>query len=366
MNARTCPARLGHPRFAMLLWAFIALHVHTAHGRAGDGGGGGGGVPNYDFQWAIITDAGNPAYGGGPNGELAGRGSVAYEYRMSKLEITSAQWLEFINVFAPQAKDPGGFLRPDYSGITAVPGGGAGSYMLKPWVANAGMVGVYGITWREAAMYCNWLHNGKSHEWSAIQNGAYDVSTFGPNPNGGYSDQLTHSPGAQFWIPTLDEWIKAAHYDPNHGGAGSPGWWTYPYASEDQPMPGLPGFGQTSAGVTNPFGYANVLDIPLGAYANVNSPWGLLDVSGGASEWTEQTDTPGPIHWDRVAKGTYAGATDFTLLLDQIYTQNYQPPFTSFFTGLRVASPVPSPSAGLMLVMGSLALSRRSCRQRRT
>jgi hypothetical protein len=28
-----------------------------------------------DFDWAIITDVNNPAYGGGPSGQLAGRGS---------------------------------------------------------------------------------------------------------------------------------------------------------------------------------------------------------------------------------------------------------------------------------------------------
>ncbi len=305
--------------------------------------------PSYDFQWATIGDAGNPAYAGGPNGQLAGRGSVAYEYRMSKLEVTSSQWLEFINIFAPQAKDPGGFLRPDYSGITAVPGGGAGSYMLKPDVPNAGIVGVYGITWREAAMYCNWLHNGKSQQWSAIQNGAYDVSTFGFNPKGGFSDQLTHSPDAQFWIPTLDEWIKAAHYDPNHDGSGLPGWWTYPYASESAPIPGVPGIGQTSAGLTSAPGYANVLDIPLGAYPDAHSPWGLLDVSGGVREYTEETDA-GPPHFDRVVKGAYAGATGFALNAHQVYNLNFQSPIFASFAGLRVASAVPAPCGAVVLL----------------
>jgi sulfatase modifying factor 1 len=315
------------------------------------------GVPSYDFDWVTIGDAGNPAYSGGPNGQLAGRGSVPYEYRMSRLEVTSSQWLEFINIFAPQAPNPGSFLRPDYSGITAAPGG-AGSYMLKPWVANAGMVGVYGITWREAAMFCNWLHNDKSPEWRAIQDGAYDVSTFGLNPKGGYSDQLTHSPGAQFWIPTLDEWIKAAHYDPDRFGPGSPGWWTHPYASENQPTPGLPGEGQTSAGVTNPIGYENVLDIPLGSYPNASSPWGLLDISGGVREYTEETD-PGPFLFDRVVKGAYAGATGFALEAHQIYNLNYQSPVVAPFSGLRVASAVPAPSGVFVLFLAVIKPRRR-------
>src|SRR5437762_933542 len=104
-------------------------------------------VPNYDFDWVSIGDPGNNPYPGTPSGELAGRGSVPYTYRMSRLEITSAQWLEFINIFAPQAPNPGSFLRPDYSGITdtATPG----VYILDPGLPNAAMVPVFGISWRE-------------------------------------------------------------------------------------------------------------------------------------------------------------------------------------------------------------------------
>src|SRR5262245_6940291 len=107
-------------------------------------------VPDYNFQWVTITQPHNPGYPGSSFGEWAGRGSVAYEYRMSRLEITSTQWLEFINIFAPQAPNPGSFLRPTYSGITDAPGSGPGHYILKPGTPNAGMVGVYGISWREA------------------------------------------------------------------------------------------------------------------------------------------------------------------------------------------------------------------------
>ncbi len=34
--------------------------------------------------------------------------------------------------------------------------------------------------------------------------GAYDVSTFGFAPDG-FSDQVSHSPGARFWIPTHNQ-----------------------------------------------------------------------------------------------------------------------------------------------------------------
>jgi len=162
-------------------------------------------IPDYDFDWATIGDVGNPAYEGGPIGNyMIGRGSVDYKYRMSKLEVTSGQWLEFINTFAPQSDNPFSFLRPTISGLQSVPGI-PGTYELDPSIENAEMVPVQGITWRDAAMFTNWLHNDKSSDWSAIMDGAYDASTFTQNPDGSYNDQLIHSPDAKVWIPTLDE-----------------------------------------------------------------------------------------------------------------------------------------------------------------
>ncbi len=95
------------------------------------------------------------------------------------------------------------------------------------------MIPTGGITWRTAAVYCNWLHNGKGTNREAFLSGAYDVSTFGYiGEGGGFTDQLTRSEGATYWIPSLDEWMKAAHWDPDRNGENQPGWWMYGSASE--------------------------------------------------------------------------------------------------------------------------------------
>jgi hypothetical protein len=81
------------------------------------------------------------------------------------------------------------------------------------------------ISRRNAAMYCNWLHNDKSTDRSAFLDGAYDVSTFTYTPFGAFNDQITRHTTARYWIPSWDEWLKAAHHDPNRHGPGQEGWW---------------------------------------------------------------------------------------------------------------------------------------------
>lgn len=109
---------------------------------------------------------------------------------------------------------------------------------------NAAQMPVFGLTWHDAARFVNWLNNDKSSDLDALTHGAYDTSTFGQNPDGTITDQRTHDPDARFWIPTWDEWLKAAHYDP-----GARTWNVWPNAADEQPVPGMPGVGTTSVGV---------------------------------------------------------------------------------------------------------------------
>ena len=164
-----------------------------------------------------------------------------------------------------------------------VPGG-------RRWMVPAGndLRPVGDISWRMAAIYCNWLHNGKATNREAFLNGACDVSTFGYIGNI-FTDQLTHNANARYWIPTWDEWLKAAHYDPDKNGEGQGGWWLYSNGTDTPMVGGPPGVGQGNFGFPVSQG-ANL--IPLGAYPQTQSPWGLLDVAGGTLEWTEEILAP--------------------------------------------------------------------------
>ncbi len=306
--------------------------------------------PDYDFQWANISDRNNAAYPGILGSLATGRGSVSYAYRISKLETSTQQWADFLNMALRQGVDlDNPWLRPAFWGASQ----SGGSY-----VVNAPMRPVIGLEWRAAAYYCNWLNNGKQESWASCQSGAYDTSTFGDLGDGTFTDQSAHSPSAKFWIPTLDEWLKAAHYDPNRNGAGQSGWWNYPYRSDSPPVPGAPGVGQTSAG-WKPGAFGEFL-VPLGAYTTSTSTYGLWDLSGGAAEWLEEAvDQGGGRFTLRLYDGSYAGGN---IGFDHVGVLDGDIPGTiGGFYGFRIASQIPAPSgaAVMLAALGACAGRRR-------
>jgi formylglycine-generating enzyme required for sulfatase activity len=271
---------------------------------------------------------------------------VNYDYRIAKTEVTTGQWIEFVRAYAPHHTGA-----PFESSFTSlwVNYEGNGQYSVAPgaeqWPAA--------MSWRMAARYCNWLTNGKVNEAWAFESGAYDTSTFVPiSPGSPFSaDQLAHSPGAKFWIPTLDEWIKAAYYDPNKYGVGQEGYWRYPGASDVPLRTGLPeDGGQTSAGL----GLAT--DLPVGLYFSVPGPWGLLDTSGGLIEWTETSLGPGFDQSTRVAVGSTSHS--FSTFSDPFDVTVFGSGGISTRNGLRLASAIPSPTC-LSAWIGIIILFRR-------
>lgn len=321
-------------------------------------------VPSYDFQWATIGDVGNPAYLNGPSwSPTLGRGSVGYEYRISKLEVTTAQWMEFVNTFATQSDDLTQFGNPSFWGATIDPDydGPGRRYVLQSGLPSAGLVPVGGIDWRTSAMYCNWLHNQKSTDLASTTYGAYDTSTFTRNPDGTFNDQTAPSPGAKFWIPSLDEWMKAAYFDAGRYLQGDIGWLDFPQGSYQVPVPGAPwDDGATTSGGYNPPGF-DELYFPVGSYTEAVSPWGLWDLSGGYSEWLGEWGDAAQ-HLDRLTKGSWASCGYVTMFYeDAVWMVNgHDPRYVGFMT-VRVASAIPAPGA----VLTAISVASFSMVQRR-
>lgn len=320
--------------------------------------------PDYGFNFITIGDVGNQAYNGpDPFSRYAGRGSVGYEYRMAKYETRTSQFIEFMNVLGRHNPDFAVQQRPLFWGAS----GAYNPDMTVSFSVNTPGGEDYpvaGMTWRLSAMYCNWLHNDKADSPEAYLDGAYDVSTFIRDPNAALNllDQTTHHPDAKFWIPSLDEWIKSVHYDPDKNGSGDGGWWQYPNGTDEPLTPGMPGEpgAETSYRLDEPGFYE--LRIPVGSYPDTTTPWGLLDASGGAAEATEEWAPIPGINFYRIWEGSIAGPdlTGNSNNRDLVNRGIDETPFEMIGgLGLRVAS-VPAPGVGLPLIAcGLLASVRR-------
>jgi len=332
-----------------------------------------------DIEFVTVGAPGNAPWTGA--GFNSGRGQVDYEYKIGKYEVTTAQWAEFMNVALDR---PSNDRIPHVGAPSAW--GAVGTAPNNPganrWTVPAGneMHPTGGIDWRTAAIYTNWLHNEKGTDRSAFLSGAYDVSTFG-YLNGGslFTDQLTRSPGARYWIPSLDEWMKASHWSPDRFGPGQGGWWLYSNGSDTPFAYGPPGARVRTTFPPGPdpngplatanaswqdfhFPGNNPFDIPLGAYAGVVSPWGLVDVAGATSEWTEGTfwEPTEPLPRDRYFEGS--AWTFFTEgAADRVGSARGAqfPSFSGFDLGLRVAAAVPAPGAVWTCLVVALFDGRR-------
>jgi sulfatase modifying factor 1 len=308
-----------------------------------------------------ITAVGNAPYTSNiPNDFTSGRGGVGYEYRIGRMEVTTSQWVEFFNAAYDRPREdwiPFVDFTTHWGAVPTTPNTAGGAR----WTVGPGgaLLPVGNISWRTAAIYCNWLHNGKSTAREAFMSGAYDVSTFGDLVN----EAPTHMVGARYWIPTFDEQLKAFHYDPNKpnpdGTLG--GWWSYSNGSDTPYVYGPPGVlvngqpTQANAGWDNRDYPLSPFSIPLGSYPDVQTPWGLLDASGGTGEWTETKY----LQTSRISDGSFWTLSPGQAnLLDRlsVYGGDF-PHIPTLEHGLRIAS-VPSPGTiavglGVCIALGA-------------
>jgi hypothetical protein len=326
---------------------------------AAGGKAGGQAPPDYGFEWRTIGAVGNAAasptdFPGLAAGGWGPIGRVDHAYRMARTEVTVGQYLEFVNAYAPCYT--GSINDIAFTGIHIYSSTGDPAdprFVAEPGSRNWPT----DMSWFMAARLCNWLTNAKGTQRSAFESGAYDMGTYVLGSDHYWRGQVAHSSGALFWIPSLDEWTKGMHYDPNKNGPGQGGYWLYPTSSDSPPVggpPGTPG-AQTSAGdypspPDNPFRFYDV-----GSYPNTQSPWGLLDGSGGVGEMLEPRGSP---FFSVPGRGT--GSASRIFLWDQLDQVGGGSPTGT--GGLRLASVVPAPSVVGFVI---LTFMTRAPRRRR-
>lgn len=310
------------------------------------------------YTWATITHAGNRPTNDSEVPWAGTRiGAVDYQYRIATTETSVGQWLEFVRAYEPFYEYPSsGNIAPSaFTSTSIIVIGGQIGLIPGRTTGRAADMG-----WEFAARYCNWLHNGKVNEAWAFESGAYDTTTFTINPDGSANHQRTRSDGARYWIPSFDEWVKAAYYDPNRYGEGQEGYWHYANGSDTRPIGGLAPDegGEQNAG--DIIDYRFPFDV--GSYDHVQSPWGLLDISGGVQEWTEGVDL-----FDELARYRMTGGSSYNITgtaggvyLDRlgIWDVGFVDIGLGPLVGLRLASVVPSPSV-LPALLGGLIITLR-------
>ena len=265
----------------------------------------------------------------------AGTGRVDYSFRISRTELRTSQWVEFVNTF-PLVAGSSRWIPGSWGALTdfSTPAG-ARRYYVPAEYPEAINYPVDAIDAVASAAYCNWLCSGKSTNPAALRSGAYDLAEY--FDTGIRPIRYTRSLNATYFIPSLNEITKAFYYDPNRYGINQGGYWQYNNSSDVPPIWGSP----QSGGTANAGFFTGDPFIPVGAYPTVQTPWGLLDAAGGSSEWT---DSQHPFYPDGVLYTKGSGQWDTSVAVDGIDISRQISGFAALGT-LRLASTIPAPSS---------------------
>ena len=181
-------------------------------------------LPKGETHFVTIGDPGNAP--------IEGAGAVSGCFQMSRFETTNAQYVEFLNAIAktdhPEYPVFNGRMGGVRGGVIRTDNPGSYSYAVKPGLDHKP---VASVEFWSACRYCNWLANGKpsgAMTSSTTEDGSYDLTDSLMVVN----NLVTRKPGALYFIPTLDEWFKAAYYDPTKRGTK---YWHYGTASDTLP-----------------------------------------------------------------------------------------------------------------------------------
>ena len=301
--------------------------------------------PDY---WAVIGNPGNSA-------DNTGYGSVNYEYSIAKYEVTNTQYAEFLNAVKADPNGSDGLynpnpLVPSYYGITY--NSNSDSYAIKSHTLDQPQSGykfyenkpVTYVSWYDALRFINWLNSGNT------EYGAYDLSIQATNP-----ENIIRLSGAKYWLPSEDEWYKAAYYDPDLYGAQG-GYWDFPTGSNITPTAESPEGGTNSANYNNALTTNPALS-DVGSYSNAESPYGTLDQGGSLYEWNEA------LVYD-IYRGLRGGSwKNEATMLASYDRAGSSPTNEGWAFGIRVASSldntVPEPTTILLLTVSILPMVRR-------
>jgi hypothetical protein len=214
------------------------------------------------FNMEFVT-IGNPGNAADTTGAPNPAGAVGYEYGIGKFEVSEDMITKYNANFGTAnnlviTKDTRGTDKPATS-----------------------------VSWNEAARFVNWLNTSTGNQaaykfasgsgitanielWTSGEAG-YDV-------NNKYRNSL-----AKYFLPSADEWYKAAYYNPSNST-----YYDFANGSDTRPTAVISGTASNTAvyqqsGEASPTGPANV------DQAGGLSPYGVMGLGGNVHEWEESS-----------------------------------------------------------------------------
>jgi formylglycine-generating enzyme required for sulfatase activity len=283
------------------------------------------------IEWVTVGESGNAC----DTQSQGCFGAVAYTYQIGKYEVTNAQYAEFLNAVA--ATDTYGLydtkMGSGWGGITR--SGSSGSYTYSAIAGREDMPVIY-VSFYDSLRFANWLHNGQptgAQDSTTTEDGAYDMSL---------GSSVVRKAGAKVFLPSEDEWYKAAYY------VGSGTYYDYPASSDTQTICATPGATANTANCDLAVGDLTA----AGSYTGSASPSGSFDQGGNVWEWNEAL-----IGSSRGLRG--GSFYNFPYFLTAPNRDYCDPSYVYYGVGFRVARlvpalPVPSLSPVGMALLGGL------------
>jgi formylglycine-generating enzyme required for sulfatase activity len=219
----------------------------------------GTGSNQFAIDFVLISGATNPT---------SGYGIVHNDYRMGVYEISNDQWNKFKAACGPVAGNP------------------SGAYSQDPEFTSAN-VPTNNVSWVETAQFVNWLNTSTGHQvaykFTDIQGTSnYTFTTWASTDAGYNAGNPYRNSYAYYFLPTEDEWVKAAYWNGRnlqtyatkagqtlYQGNGSNGGWNYSNT------------------------YPSALNSPWATSSGSQELNGTYNMMGNLWEWTESPWTSG-------------------------------------------------------------------------
>jgi len=278
--------------------------------------GSGGNAFNMDF-----TTIGSPGNAADTTGDPNPAGAVSYAYQLGTYEVREDMITKFNASQSLQiTKDTRGVDKPATS-----------------------------VSWNEAARFVNWLNTSTGGFAAYNATGGVNThitpwtiaDTLDYNASNPYRSLRTN-----FVLPSMDEWYKAAYFDPNSGN-----YFNFPNGSDTAPMAVASGTAANTAVYGGQSGPADVNQ------AGGLSPFGIMGLGGNVWEWEETAfslnNSSGSS--SRGIRGGDWSDDSSDLSSGRL---GYSPADEFFSIGFRVASlsssavAVPEPSSWVLSLMG--------------